>query len=46
MKQVYDQYIDFVALEKDLVSMNMAGSYKAFNDEQVTEVLLPTMHLR
>lgn len=38
MKQVYDQYIDFVSLERDLFSMNMDASYMAFNDPQVTPV--------
>lgn len=38
VKQVYDQYIDFVSLERDLFSMNMDASYKAFNDNNVTEV--------
>ncbi len=38
VRQVYDQYIDFVSLERDLFSMNMDASYKAFNDPQVTEV--------
>lgn len=38
VKQVYDQYIDFVSLERDLFSMNMDASYMAFNDPQVTPV--------
>lgn len=37
VQAVYDQHLDFVSLERDLFSLEMPESYRAFNDASVSE---------